>query len=232
MITSQTVRYFVDIDHSSLELFEKFLTVLREFFEQGFNIPIKIRYMHNPTSEGYHVFTNVACSLSMCRFISDRLNAMLCDPKYVDLAPYGLYKSLRLFNCPKVSLQGEVNSNSRYVLPEKAEPHLFMITNTIDCIFLQAPLHISQDLPIDPIYQHGVSSADEADMKALRKYVDEELKCPDAVLRSEDKQIFINFGRNKPVCPYHKRTHDNENMTARKSNSKDGQGLLLYCFRE
>ena len=69
-------------------------------------------------------------------------------------------------------------------------------------------------------------------MKSLRKFVDEELKCPDAVLRSEEKQIFINFGHSKPICPYHKRVHENENMCVRKANSKDGQGLLLYCFRE
>jgi len=232
VITSSTVRFFADVDHSSLELFEQFLTVIRDVFEQGFNVPVKVRYLHNPASQGYHVYTNAACSLSLCRFIADRINAAMNKADYVDVAPYGMYKSLRLFNCPKVTLQGEVKANSRYTLPDRAEPHLFMVTNTIDCIFIQAPLHISQELPLDQIYQHGIQEADGADLQALRKYVDEELKCPDAVLRSEGGTVYINFGIRRPICPYHNRVHDNENMLVRKSNSKEGQGLLLFCFRE
>lgn len=50
----------------------------------------------------------------MARFIADRINALLNQPDYIDLAPYGLYKSLRLFDCPKVGLDGVVNANSRY----------------------------------------------------------------------------------------------------------------------
>jgi hypothetical protein len=107
-----------------------------------------------------------------------------------------------------------------------------MVTNTIDCVFIQEPLHISQSFPIDEVYQHGLKSANDDDVKAVRKYVDEELKCHDALLRQEGSQVFICFASRRPVCPYHNRIHDNENMVARKSNSKDGQGMLLYCFRE
>jgi len=93
----------------------------------------------------------------MARFIADRINAIMNQPDYIDLAPYGIYKSLRLYNCPKVALNGEVNANSRYTLPEKSEPYEFMMTNTMGCIFINTPLHIQQEFPIDPIYQHGLN---------------------------------------------------------------------------
>ena len=70
----------------------------------------------------------------MARFIADRINSLLNQPSYVDLGPYALYKSLRLYSCPKVALDGTVNANSVYRLPDNAEPHEYMITNTIGCI--------------------------------------------------------------------------------------------------
>jgi hypothetical protein len=58
-------------------------------------------------------------------------------------------------------------------------------------------------------------------IQTLSKYVKEQLKCPDAVLRAEDNRILIAFGANRPICPYHKRVHDNENMFARVHNGKE-----------
>jgi hypothetical protein len=72
----------------------------------------------------------------MARFIGDRINALMNQPDYVDLGPYALYKSLRLYNCPKVGLDGIVNANSVYRLPDNAEPYEFMMTNTIGCIHI------------------------------------------------------------------------------------------------
>lgn len=97
-----------------------------------------------------------------------------------------------------------------------------MITNTMGCIFVQTPLHIQQEYPIDPVYQHGLSQADDDHMRAVREYVDNELYCPDAVLRQEGPSVYISFTTNRPNCPYHNRVHDHENMLCRISNSKDG----------
>ena len=88
--------------------------------------------MHNPTSQGYHVFTNASCTLEMAKFLADRINSIMNQPDYVDLAPYGLYKSLRLPDCPKVTLKGEVKSNSRYTLPQGHKLENYLVTNTID----------------------------------------------------------------------------------------------------
>lgn len=222
IITCDTIRFFADIDKSSLELFHRFLTTTSELFQSAFNFPVQLRYLHNPASNGYHVFTNASCSLEMARFLGDRINALMGLPDYVDLAPYGLYKSLRLPGCPKVGLDGTVNANSRYVLPDGQKIYDFLITNTIGCTALEAPLHISQKLPVDPIYQFGLARATDAHMEALRVYVRDNLKCPDAVLRAEDNRIMISFGAVRPICPYHKRSHDNENMWARVVNQKDG----------
>ena len=52
------------------------------------------------------------------------------------------------------------------------------------------------------------------------------------MLRAEDNRILIAFGANRPICPYHKRVHDNENMFARVHNGKEAQGLVIYCYRE
>lgn len=69
-------------------------------------------------------------------------------------------------------------------------------------------------------------------MEAVRFYVDDQLGTPDAVLRQEGGSIFIAFSHNRPVCPYHGRVHDHENMVVRLSNSKDGVALMLFCLRE
>jgi hypothetical protein len=79
----------------------------------------------------------------MCRFVGDRINALMQLPDYVDLAPYALYKSLRLPGCPKVGLDGVVNANSRYTLPDGHKLHDYLVTNTIGCIQLKTPLHVS-----------------------------------------------------------------------------------------
>ncbi len=55
---------------------------------------------------------------------------------YVDLGPYGMYKSLRLYNCPKVNQHGEVNANSRYQKPDNIPGYKFMITCTHECFFV------------------------------------------------------------------------------------------------
>ena len=149
IIHSDTVRFFADIDHSTPELFTRFLQVTEELFQTAFGINIPIRYIHNPVSQGYHVFTGASCSLEMARFLADRINASLGVSDYVDLGPYALFKSLRLPGCPKVGLDGTVKANSRYTLPDGAKIYEFLVTNTIGCVHLQAPLHISQQLPID-----------------------------------------------------------------------------------
>jgi hypothetical protein len=92
----------------------------------------------------------------MCRFLGERINAHMGCADYVDLGPYALFKSLRLPNCPKVALDGTVNSNSRYPLPEGQKINEFLITNTMNTTFITSPLHISQALPIDEELQFGV----------------------------------------------------------------------------
>lgn len=116
---------------------------------------MQIKYLHNPVSGGYHLFSNISCDLVMARFIGDRINALLNQADYIDLAPYGLFKSLRLPGCPKVGLDGTVNANSRYNLPEGAELHQYLVTNTIGCVHIPTPLHIQQSFPIDAVLQHG-----------------------------------------------------------------------------
>jgi hypothetical protein len=44
--------------------------------------------------------------------------------------------------------------------------------------------------------------------------------------------VVIIFGTTRPVCPYHKRVHENENMYARMYSGKESNGLTLYCYRE
>jgi hypothetical protein len=112
------------------------------FFE-SYNLNVDIKYLHNPVSKGYHVYSNVAVSLTLARFIADRINARMGLSKFIDLAPYGLYKSLRLHGCPKVSRTGDINSNSRYEKPADMPDWRFLVTNTNDCYDLQTPLHIS-----------------------------------------------------------------------------------------
>jgi len=160
------------------------------------------------------VYTNASVSLELARFISDRVNSAMGILDYTDVGPYALFKSLRLPECPKVSLSGEVNANSRYSLPDGHKLHDYLVTCTIGCVNLQAPLHISQKLPIDPIYQFGINKVTDPQLNTLKQYVRDELKCPDAILRPEGHRVMINFA-NKPICPYHKRVHENENMYAR-----------------
>ena len=107
------------------------------------------------------MFTNIAVdSLELLRFIGDRINAQMQLPDYVDLAVYGLWKSLRLFGCGKLSLTGEMNAVSRYDLPnQNADVSQYMITNTIGCIPIRTPLHISQSLPIDSELQFATLQA-------------------------------------------------------------------------
>jgi hypothetical protein len=178
------------------------------------------------------VFTNVSCTLEMCRFLGDRINALMNVSDYVDLAPYALYKSLRLPGCPKVGLDGSVNANSRYTLPEHANITDFLITNTIDTIFIKSPLHIQQSLPIDEYLQFGVLQADNAHVQTLNTYVRETLMCQDASLRTDGNRILISFGSTRPKCPYHNRIHDHDNMFGRVHNGKEVQGVVLYCHRE
>jgi hypothetical protein len=221
IIHSNTVRFFCDIDHSTAELFTKFLTTAQDIFIQAFNINVTIKYLHNPVSQGYHVFTNIACTLEMCRFLAERINAHMGCADYVDLGPYALFKSLRLPNCPKVALDGAVNANSRYPLPEGQKLNDFLVTNTIGCIFVKSPLHISQQLPIDADLQFGVLQASDEHVDALATYVKHTLKCPDAVLRTDGNRIHISYGSVRPICPYHKRAHDNDNMFGRVHNGKE-----------
>jgi hypothetical protein len=63
----------------------------------------ELKYLNNPVSEGYHVYSNLAMTIELAKFIADRINSRMNLTDYVDLAPYGLYKSLRLYNCPKVN---------------------------------------------------------------------------------------------------------------------------------
>lgn len=128
------------------------MQVTRQVFFESYNMNVDLQYLENPVSGGFHVYSNAAVTLVLAKFIADRINARMNMADYVDLAPYGLYKSLRLFGCPKVSRTGDVNANSRYEKPLGLPCWRFMITNTIDCFELSTPLHISQDLPIDQEY--------------------------------------------------------------------------------
>ncbi len=74
--------------------------------------------------------------------------------------------------------------------------------------------------------------ASDEHVDALGNYVKHTLKCPDAVLRSEGNRIHISYGSVRPICPYHKRVHDAENMFGRVHNGKEAQGVMLYCHRE
>ncbi len=93
-------------------------------------------------SKGYHVYFNVSCHLELAKFLADRINALMGVPDFVDLAPYAMFKSLRLPNCPKIALDGTVSANSRYNLPENAQIQDYLITCTIGTMFIKSPLHI------------------------------------------------------------------------------------------
>ena len=232
IIHSNVVRYFCDIDHATPEMFTRFLQIANELFQSAFSLPVQIKYLHNPASNGYHVFFNVSCDLELARFLGDRINALIGAADFVDLAPYCLFKSLRLPGCPKVALDGTVAANSRYELPQGMQIQDFLVTNTNGTIFLKSPLHISQALPIDSYLQFGIKQASDPQVRRVQEYVYNVLKCDDALLRAEDNRVVISFGSKRPTCPYHKRVHENENMYARMHHGKETNGLMLYCYRE
>jgi hypothetical protein len=103
----------------------------------------------------------------MAKFLGDRVNSLLESPTYINLGVYGLHKSLRLFDCPDVSPQGLVDHTNRYTLPRGANPLLYMITNTLDCVHLQTPLHIRDDFPIDPVYHVEYARITDDHMNAV-----------------------------------------------------------------
>ena len=51
------------------------------------------------------------------------------------------------------------------------------------------------------------------------------------MIRPEENRLIVTFGI-RPVCPYHGRVHDHDNMYARVHNGKEHQGLVLFCYRE
>ncbi len=54
----------------------------------------------------------------------------------------------------------------------------------------------------------------------------------DFLITKEANRAVVHFGSQRPVCPYHNRRHDNENMMVRCINNKEQCGMQLYCFRE
>lgn len=79
LITRETdVRLVFDIDHADATTFTRFLQVVRQLFEESYNTPIRIRYIYNEYSRGYHVYTNVCVShLQFARFFADRVNVIM-----------------------------------------------------------------------------------------------------------------------------------------------------------
>jgi hypothetical protein len=47
---SSNLRAFFDIDHSTPDLFHRFLQIAQDFFLSAFGVPAVIKYLHNPTS--------------------------------------------------------------------------------------------------------------------------------------------------------------------------------------
>jgi hypothetical protein len=77
IITSPIIRYFCDIDHATPEMFTNFLRIAADLFQSAFSFPVRINYLHNPMSKGYHVYFNVSCHLELAKFLGDRINALL-----------------------------------------------------------------------------------------------------------------------------------------------------------
>ena len=77
VITNNQVRWFADIDHASPELFSQFMMCTYKVFMDAYNLQIDLKYLHNKASNGYHVYSNVCVSLTLAKFIADRINAMM-----------------------------------------------------------------------------------------------------------------------------------------------------------
>jgi hypothetical protein len=79
----------------------------------------------------------------MCKLIASEVAFMTSEKGVIDLAIYRQGGSLRLFNCPKIGLDGCVSERSIYRLPSRADPLRYMMTSTVDTLSIITPMHLS-----------------------------------------------------------------------------------------
>lgn len=154
MIVTDTIRFTMDVDGCEYEdsidaVINNAYDILRRYLPTS---QIHVYYIKNESKYAYHVYSNVSCSVHMAKAIASEIAHQCKEKNIIDTKIYRHEGSLRLFDCPKIDIQGHINMSSIYRLPQHANPLFFMMTALIDTHELQTPIHMLATLGIDESY--------------------------------------------------------------------------------